>query len=473
MKTIVIVGRPNVGKSSLFNRLTKTRDAIVADMPGLTRDRHYGRLSIEEQQFLLVDTGGFEPNKKVGIQKEMALQTRLAIDESDVLLFIVDVREGLHPIDQHIAEVIRKNNKPKILLINKAEGMQDDIVAAEFYSLGFKEHLAISSAHGDGISQLKDFLVSNDDLPEKFLHNQKIPKIAIVGRPNVGKSTLINSLMGEERFIAFDKPGTTRDAVSVNFSYRKNTFTLTDTAGIRKRGKVFESVEKFSVIKTLNAIENSNVSILVVDSKDSISAQDMHILAYILESGKSLVIALNKWEDISSYDKDRIKAEIDKKLPFVSFAEKVFISAINKTGLHSLMKSVIKAHESALVKFTTPQLNAILENALIGHPPKIIKGIRPKLKYAHQGGMNPPTIVVHGNHLSEIKKDYLRYLESFYRKAFDLTGTPLRIELKNSSNPYDVKAEVKSKKTGLVTRRRRIDEIRKKRDEKKNKLSRP
>ncbi len=461
MKTIVIVGRPNVGKSSLFNRLTKTRDAIVADMPGLTRDRHYGRLNIEEHQFLLVDTGGFEPNKKDGIQKEMALQTLLAIDESDVLLFIVDAREGLHPIDQHIADVIRKNDKPKMLLINKAEGMQDDMVAADFHSLGFKSYLAISSAHGEGISQLRDYIVSYDGAPEKFAINQKIPKISIVGRPNVGKSTLINSLMGEERFIAFDQPGTTRDAVSVDFTYQGNPFTLTDTAGIRKKGKVFETVEKFSVIKTLNAIETSNVSILVVDSRDGISAQDMHILAYIIESGKSLVIALNKWDDISSYDKDRIKAEIEKKLPFVNFAEKVFISGIKKMGLQALMKSVIKAHQSALVKFTTSQLNDILENALISHPPKIIKGIRPKLKYAHQGGMNPPTIIIHGNHLSDIKKDYLRYLESFFRKAFDLTGTPLRIELKNSSNPFDDQAAAKSKKTGLVTRRKRIDDMRK------------
>jgi len=461
VKTIVIVGRPNVGKSSLFNRLTKTRDAIVADMPGLTRDRHYGRLNIEEHQFLLVDTGGFEPNKKDGIQKEMALQTLLAIDESDVLLFIVDAREGLHPIDQHIADVIRKNDKPKMLLINKAEGMQDDMVAADFHSLGFKSYLAISSAHGEGISQLRDYIVSYDGAPEKFAVNQKIPKISIVGRPNVGKSTLINSLMGEERFIAFDQPGTTRDAVSVDFTYQGNPFTLTDTAGIRKKGKVFETVEKFSVIKTLNAIETSNVSILVVDSKDGISAQDMHILAYIIESGKSLVIALNKWDDISSYDKDRIKAEIEKKLPFVNFAEKIFISGIKKMGLQALMKSVIKAHQSALVKFTTSQLNDILENALISHPPKIIKGIRPKLKYAHQGGMNPPTIIIHGNHLSDIKKDYLRYLESFFRKAFDLTGTPLRIELKNSSNPFDDQAAAKSKKTGLVTRRKRIDEMRK------------
>jgi|TARA_B110000503_G_scaffold86426_1_gene131564 GTPase len=461
VKTIVIVGRPNVGKSSLFNRLTKTRDAIVADMPGLTRDRHYGRLNIEEHQFLLVDTGGFEPNKKDGIQKEMALQTLLAIDESDVLLFIVDAREGLHPIDQHIADVIRKNDKPKMLLINKAEGMQDDMVAADFHSLGFKSYLAISSAHGEGISQLRDYIVSYDGAPEKFAINQKIPKISIVGRPNVGKSTLINSLMGEERFIAFDQPGTTRDAVSVDFTYQGNPFTLTDTAGIRKKGKVFETVEKFSVIKTLNAIETSNVSILVVDSRDGISAQDMHILAYIIESGKSLVIALNKWDDISSYDKDRIKAEIEKKLPFVNFAEKVFISGIKKMGLQALMKSVIKAHQSALVKFTTSQLNDILENALISHPPKIIKGIRPKLKYAHQGGMNPPTIIIHGNHLSDIKKDYLRYLESFFRKAFDLTGTPLRIELKNSSNPFDDQAAAKSKKTGLVTRRKRIDDMRK------------
>ena len=283
MKTIVLVGRPNVGKSSLYNRLTKTRDAIVADMPGLTRDRHYGKLVIGENEYILVDTGGFEPNKKIGIQKEMATQTKLAIDESDIVLLLVDARAGLHSVDQHIAEIIRKNDKQKMLLVNKAEGMLDDSALAEFYKLGFSNIHKISSAHGDGISGLRDFLLEQDGEPD--IHqatNNKHPKIAIVGRPNVGKSTLINSLLGEDRFIAFDKPGTTRDAVSVDFNWGKEKFVLTDTAGIRKKGKVFESVEKFSVIKTLNAINLANVAVLVVDAKDGISAQDMHILGFIL-----------------------------------------------------------------------------------------------------------------------------------------------------------------------------------------------
>jgi|TARA_B110000014_G_C20120358_1_gene593418 GTP-binding protein len=455
MKTIAIVGRPNVGKSSLYNRLTKTRDAIVADMPGLTRDRHYGKISIGNHEYILVDTGGFEPDKKAGIQKEMALQTKLAIDESDIILFIVDARSGLHSIDQHIAEIIRKNNNQKMLLVNKAEGMLDDNAFSEFYKLGFKNIHKISSAHGDGISGLRDFLADQGG-GENTLEEEddNFPKISIVGRPNVGKSTLINSLLGEDRFIAFDKPGTTRDAVSVDFIWGKEKFILTDTAGIRKKGKVFESVEKFSVIKTLNAIEFANVAMLVIDAKDGISAQDMHILGFILESGKSLVIALNKWDSVSEYEREKLKSDIDKKLPFVRFAEKVFISALNQDGFPLLMKSVIKAYKAAQTKFTTPQLNSVLSNALLSHAPSIVRGIRPKLKYAHQGGMNPPTIIIHGNHLEGVKQDYIRFLESYYRKAFNLTGTPLRIQLKNSVNPFEEKIKSGNKKTGLVSRRR-------------------
>ena len=455
MKTIAIVGRPNVGKSSLYNRLTKTRDAIVADMPGLTRDRHYGKISIGNHEYILVDTGGFEPDKKAGIQKEMALQTKLAIDESDIILFIVDARSGLHSIDQHIAEIIRKNNNQKMLLVNKAEGMLDDNAFSEFYKLGFKNIHKISSAHGDGISVLRDFLADQGG-GENTLEEEddNFPKISIVGRPNVGKSTLINSLLGEDRFIAFDKPGTTRDAVSVDFIWGKEKFILTDTAGIRKKGKVFESVEKFSVIKTLNAIEFANVAMLVIDAKDGISAQDMHILGFILESGKSLVIALNKWDSVSEYEREKLKSDIDKKLPFVRFAEKVFISALNQDGFPLLMKSVIKAYKAAQTKFTTPQLNSVLSNALLSHAPSIVRGIRPKLKYAHQGGMNPPTIIIHGNHLEGVKQDYIRFLESYYRKAFNLTGTPLRIQLKNSVNPFEEKIKSGNKKTGLVSRRR-------------------
>ena len=455
MKTIAIVGRPNVGKSSLYNRLTKTRDAIVADMPGLTRDRHYGKISIGNHEYILVDTGGFEPDKKAGIQKEMALQTKLAIDESDIILFIVDARSGLHSIDQHIAEIIRKNNNQKMLLVNKAEGMLDDNAFSEFYKLGFKNIHKISSAHGDGISGLRDFLADQGG-GENTLEEEddNFPKISIVGRPNVGKSTLINSLLGEDRFIAFDKPGTTRDAVSVDFIWGKEKFILTDTAGIRKKGKVFESVEKFSVIKTLNAIGFANVAMLVIDAKDGISAQDMHILGFILESGKSLVIALNKWDSVSEYEREKLKSDIDKKLPFVRFAEKVFISALNQDGFPLLMKSVIKAYKAAQTKFTTPQLNSVLSNALLSHAPSIVRGIRPKLKYAHQGGMNPPTIIIHGNHLEGVKQDYIRFLESYYRKAFNLTGTPLRIQLKNSVNPFEEKIKSGNKKTGLVSRRR-------------------
>jgi len=462
LKTIVLVGRPNVGKSSLFNRLTKTRDAIVADMPGLTRDRHYAKLNIEETSFLLVDTGGFEPLKKSGIPNRMASQTLLAIDESDVILFIVDARLGLHPIDEHIASIIRKNNKEKILIVNKAEGISEEKAFSDFYSLGFNNMIKVSSSHGEGVSILKESLTYKKDDSEEFELLGSDTKISIVGRPNVGKSTLINSLLGEDRFISFDEPGTTRDSISVDFNWGDKNFILTDTAGIRKKGKVFETVEKFSIIKTLNAISHSNVVVLVVDSKDGISAQDLHILAYVIESGKSLVIALNKWDVLSSYEREAIKQQIDKKLYFVNFAEKVYISALNNSGLPDLMKSVVKAHKSAQIKLTTPQLNSVLENAIISHPPKIIKGIRPKLKYAHQGAANPPTVIIHGNHLDEIKNDYVRYLESFFRKAFGLIGTPIRIDLKNSENPFDVNKKTKPKKTGLVTRRRIENSFRKK-----------
>jgi len=292
------------------------------------------------------------------------------------------------------------------------------------------------------------------------------PKITIVGRPNVGKSTLTNALLGEDRFIVFDQAGTTRDSVSAEFIYNKNEFILTDTAGIRKKGKVFETVEKFSIIKTLSAIESSDVIILVIDSSSGIAAQDMHLIGFILEAGKSVVIAINKWDSVSTYEKDKIKSDIDQKLPFVNFAEKVFISALKGSGLNTLMTSVLKAYQSSSKKFTTPQINSVLANAIQTHQPKIIRGIRPKLKFAHQGGLNPPTIIIHGNHVTDIRKDYIRYLEAFFRKAFELVGTPLRIELKSGKNPYQENSD-KVKKTGLVTRRRRIDDFRKKIKEKK------
>ena len=467
MLTIAIVGRPNVGKSSLFNRLTKSREALVANIPGLTRDRHYGKFFIDESQFILVDTGGFEPKKKLGIAKEMALQTKLAIDECDLILFVVDGREGLHPIDQHIADIIRKNSKEKFLLINKSEGMEEHIVSADFYGLGFKNIMPVSSAHGEGISYLKDQISKIDDQENLVeLQGSKKPRITIVGRPNVGKSTLTNTLLGENRFIVYDEAGTTRDSVSADFFYNKNEFTLTDTAGIRKKGKVFETIEKFSIIKTLSAIESSDVIILVIDSTGGIASQDMHLIGFILEAGKSIVIAINKWDSITSYEKERVKNEIDQKLPFVNFAEKVFISALNGTGLNMLMSSVLKAYKSSSRKFTTPQINEVLANAIQTHQPKIIKGIRPKLKFAHQGGLTPPTIIIHGNHVTEIRKDYVRFLETFFRNAFGLVGTPLRVELKSGKNPYSDSNE-KINKTGLVTRRRRIDDFRKKIKDKK------
>lgn len=459
--TIVLVGRPNVGKSTLFNRLTKSRDALVADFPGLTRDRHYGRGLGASQPYLVVDTGGFEPNTDSGILKEMARQTLQAIDEADVVIFLVDGRQGATPQDMEIANRLRKCNAPVLLAVNKTEGMQKAVVSADFHELGLGYPLSISSAHGEGVRDIIEEALAHfkgekiEEVPVNDYTGDKIPKVAIVGRPNVGKSTLVNALLGEERVIAFDEPGTTRDSIHIDLEKNGKHYTLIDTAGVRKRGRVFEAIEKFSVIKTIQAIEEANVVILVVDAQEGITEQDAHVAAYILDAGRALVVAINKWDGLKEDERDWIKREIDRKLQFLDFAEFHYISALRRKGLPELFKSVDTAYKAAFAKLATPQLTRVLLDALQQHQPPISKGIRPKLRYAHQGGSNPPIVVVHGSHVDGVKDAYTRFLEKTFRRTFQLSGTPLRVQYKQGHNPFAEDEEKRKPGEGIVSMRRR------------------
>ncbi|MFZ1850725.1 MAG: ribosome biogenesis GTPase Der [Nitrosomonas sp.] len=434
--TLVLVGRPNVGKSTLFNRLTRTRDAIVADIPGLTRDRHYGQGRIGEKPYLVMDTGGFEPVVKEGILYAMAKQTLQAIDEADKVLFIVDGRQGVTSHDKIIAEQLRKSGQKILLVVNKTEGMALSVVTAEFYELGLGEPCAVSAIHGDHVTDLvewalHDFPDVTNDLPQ-----DKFPKIAIVGRPNVGKSTLVNTLLGEERVIAFDQPGTTRDSIYIDFQHEHKNYTLIDTAGLRRRGQVNETVEKFSVIKTLQAIEDANVVVLVLDAQNEISDQDAHIAQFILEAGRALVIAVNKWDDLDEYQRDTIKRELNRKLQFLAFAQLHYISALHGTGINNLLPSIDQAYAAAMADLSTPKLTRALIAAVEKHAPPRGGVSRPKMRYAHQGGSNPPLIIVHGSMLNHVPESYRRYLENTFREVFKLVGTPLRVDFKVGHNPY-------------------------------------
>jgi GTP-binding protein len=437
---IALVGRPNVGKSTLFNRLTRSRDALVADLPGLTRDRHYGEGRVGERPFLVIDTGGFEPVAKEGIMHEMAKQTKQAVAEADVVIFIVDGRQGLTPHDKTITDFLRKSGRSVMLVVNKSEGMKYSSVTADFYELGMGDPYVISAAHGDGVADLVDqsLDIALADKPVVDEEESKVRgvKIAIVGRPNVGKSTLVNTLLGEERVIAFDMPGTTRDSIEIPFERDGRHYTLIDTAGIRRRGKVFEAIEKFSVVKTLQSISEANVVLLLLDAQQDISEQDAHIAGFILESGRALVVGVNKWDGLTSDRRDEIKSDIDRKLSFLSFAKFHYVSALKSTGIALMMKSVDSAYAAAMVKLPTPQLTRALEEAVDHQQPRRKGSIRPKLRYAHQGGQNPPIIVIHGNALDAIDANYKRFLEKHFRETFSLVGTPLRIELRSGKNPF-------------------------------------
>lgn len=443
---IALVGRPNVGKSTLFNRLTGTRDAIVADFSGLTRDRHYGSGRAGKREFIVIDTGGFEPDAGEGsIYREMAKQTRQAVAESDVVIFVLDARAGLSAQDHDIARYLRRLGKPTLLVANKAEGMTQGMQMVEFYELGLGEVMPVSGAHGQGVRSMLDKaldlvpgLADEDDGQDgsEAPAGEGPIRLAVAGRPNVGKSTLINAWLGEERLVAFDMPGTTRDAISVPFVRNGRQFELIDTAGLRRKGKVFEAIEKFSVVKTLQAIESAHVVLLLLDATQGVTDQDAHIAGYILESGRAVVIAINKWDAVDGYQREQVERQVESRLAFLKFAPLHLISARKRQGLGPLWKSIAQAHASAMRKMSTPLLTRLLQESVAFQAPPKSGMYRPKMRYAHQGGMNPPVIVIHGNSLEHVPEVYRRFLEGRFRKAFDLVGTPLRIEFRTSHNPY-------------------------------------
>ena len=457
LPVVALVGRPNVGKSTLFNRLTHTRDALVADFPGLTRDRQYGQASYEQRQFIVVDTGGITGDEE-GIDARMAAQSLQAIEESDVVFFLVDARAGLLPADQMIADHLRKTDKKVFVLANKVDGIDGDSESAEFYSMGLGDIHQIAAAHGRGVAKLiqdalepldeefpemavrKDEEKSELDPEEQLEQLQNLPiKLAIVGKPNVGKSTLTNRILGEDRVVVYDMPGTTRDSVHIPLTRDEREYVLIDTAGVRKRKKVSEAVEKFSIVKTLKAIEEANVVLLVIDAREGIADQDLSLLGYVLNSGRSLVIAVNKWDGLDTDVKDDIKRELDRRLGFVDFARLHFISALHGTGVGNLFESVNEAYRSATKRINTSMLTQIMEMAQDDHQPPLVRGRRVKMKYAHAGGYNPPVIVIHGNQVDDLPSSYKRYLMNYFRKALDVMGTPIKIEFREGANPFEGK----------------------------------
>ena len=437
---IALVGRPNVGKSTLFNRITKSRDAIVADFPGLTRDRHYGDGRHNGHEFIVVDTGGFEPDKPTGVVALMARQTKAAVAEADAVVFVVDARQGVTGQDHDIARYLRSANKRVLLAVNKAEGLSESPIMGEFHELGIGEPHPVSAAHGQGIRSLLDAALGDFIAPEdadEVADADKPIRLTVAGRPNVGKSTLINTWLGEERLVAFDQPGTTRDAISVPFERAGRKFSLIDTAGLRRKGKVFEAIEKFSVVKTLQAISDANVVVLLLDATQGVSEQDAHIAGYIHEAGRAVVVAINKWDATDTYQREMFERSLVQRLAFLKFADQLHISALKRQGLGPLWKAIADAHAATTRKMPTPVLTRLLLDAVQHQQPQRAGVHRPKLRYAHQGGMNPPIVVIHGNALEHVTEVYKRYLEGRFRAHFKLTGTPLRIELRSSSNPFD------------------------------------
>lgn len=460
---IALVGRPNVGKSTLFNRLTKSREAIVANFPGLTRDRKYGEGVIEEQSFIAIDTGGISGDEQ-GIDLEMASQSLQAIEEAHICLFMVDAKDGLLPDDHRILDYLRKREKHTYLVANKIDGLDPDIALADFYSLGFSTVHPITATQGRGVKSLllgvlEEFAAiaekekSEDDFD---LEDEAVTgiKIAIAGRPNVGKSTLVNRMLGEERVVVYDQPGTTRDSIYIPFERRDKRYTLIDTAGIRKRGKTRETIEKFSVVKSLQSIQDANVVVLVVDARTGIVEQDLHLLGYVIDTGRALVIALNKWDGMDQEGKEKIKSDIQRRFTFVNFAKIHFISALHGTGVGEIYPSIHRAYESARKTLTTHMLTQILQDAVTDHAPPIINGRRIKLRYAHAGGQNPPIIVIHGKQTDKVPGNYTRYLEKTFRKVLKLEGTPVKIELRSGENPF-VKSE-ENLNAQQVARKRRL-----------------
>ena len=462
LPVIALVGRPNVGKSTLFNYLTRTRDALVADYPGLTRDRKYGRVKCGEKAYLLVDTGGITDDVD-GIDSVAKRQVQLALEEADIVLFLVDAREGMNSADEAISEMLRKLDKPVILVTNKIDGINADIAAADFHRLGIGNPVSIAATHGRGVNELLQRVSA--ELPEEVeeaeaeLQDQGVA-IAIVGRPNVGKSTLVNRLLGEERVVVFDEPGTTRDSVYIPFERNEKKYTLIDTAGMRRRAKVTLLVEKFSIIKALQSVEKANVVIYLIDASEGITDQDAHLLGMVLEAGRALIIGFNKWDGLDRDQRELIKRQTEVKLPFLSFAEKHPISALHGSGVGKLFDVVQALYDAAMVDMSTSVLTQILKDAVAAHQPPMIQGRRIKLKYAHQGGRNPPVVVVHGNQTSLLPAAYERYLMNYFRTKLRLEGTPVRIIFKSPENPFK---EVRNKLSGRqLEKKKRLMEHHKK-----------
>jgi len=445
---IAIVGRPNVGKSTLFNRLTKSRDALVADMPGVTRDRKFGEAVFEKKSFIVIDTSGVSCDEK-NIDLLMAKQSWLAVDQADTILFLVDANDGLTVDDQNIVNRLRKIGKSFYVVVNKIDGKDADSVSAEFYALGVEAVYPITASHGRGINVLMTIVLSELDFNEDDEGNAKNDgiKIAVIGRPNVGKSTLVNRILGEERVVIYDMPGTTRDSTYIPFEKNDIKYTFIDTAGVRRKRSVKEAIEKFSIIKTLQAIDDANVVLMILDAQESIADQDATILGFILDAGRALVLAVNKWDGLETYQREKIKRELNLKIPFIDFAKLHFISALHGTGVGDLFKSVNQANEAAFKNISTPRLTRLLFDLVSSHQPPVVKGHRIKLRYAHQGGTNPPIIVIHGTKTDSLPKSYQRYLINGFRKHLKLEGTPIRLQLKSSSSPFQAKRKVKFDRT--------------------------
>lgn len=440
LPVIALIGRPNVGKSTLFNRLTRSRDALVADFPGLTRDRQYGFGKLGPVPYLVIDTGGVAGGEE-GIHELMVDQTVRALQEADIAIIMVDGRSGRTSADEHVAELARKHAKKTWLAVNKSEGLDAAIASGEFHALGLGEPIAVSAAHGDRISALMDevllpFVDAADEAEEDDGDEQKSLRIAVIGRPNVGKSTLINRLIGEERLVVFDQPGTTRDSVAVPFERDGRSYTLVDTAGVRRKSKVHEVIEKFSIIKALQAMERSQVVIAVLDAEEGITEQDVSLMGLVVERGRALVVVANKWDGLSVDHRRRVRDDMERRLPFLEFAKRITISALHGTAVGDILPAVENAYRAATRDMSTAELTRELEGAVLAHPPPIVRGRRIKLRYAHQGGRNPPVIVIHGNQTERLPEAYRRFLINRYRKAFRLKGTPVRLSFKTSDNPY-------------------------------------
>lgn len=452
---IALVGRPNVGKSTLFNQLTRSRDALVADHAGLTRDRKYGEGKLGERPFIVIDTGGITGGEE-GIDGEMAEQSLAAIDEADIVLLLVDAREGLHGVDEQLVRHLRQRGKAFQLVVNKVDGLDDLVVRNDFYTLGVPQMYTIAASHGRGVRALIDEVMC--DIPEPVTEDEDDQwggiRVAVVGRPNVGKSTLVNRMLGEDRVVVYDQPGTTRDSIYIDYERDDQRYTLIDTAGVRRRKNVKATVEKFSIVKTLKAIDDANVVILVMDGSEGVVDQDLHLLGHAIDAGRALVLAVNKWDGLETDLREHIKRELERRLQFIDYADIHFISALHGSGVGKLYGSIGEAHRSATQKLSTNQLTRILEGAVHDHAPPMMAGRRIKLRYAHAGGQNPPLIVIHGNQTGKVPASYQRYLEKTFRHHLKLVGTPVRIEFKTSENPY---ADKRNKLTQRqVARKRRM-----------------